>query len=94
MQQVVAAQPDFAHGWAMLSGAYRRGTYVVPNDAVALRARADEYAEKALALDPHEGEAWFARRSSSAASRGGSGRMEVSTRTATTSNRRTPPSMP
>ncbi len=61
LQQVVALQPDFAHGWAMLSAATAVSAYQMAGDAAAQGAKADAYAQKALALDPREGEAYFAR---------------------------------
>lgn len=61
LQQVVGQQPEFAHGWAMLAAATVISVRLVPSDAVALQRKADEYALHALSLDPHEGEAYFAR---------------------------------
>lgn len=61
MRQVVALQPEFAHGWAMLSAATAVSTLLASGDHAAQSASVNTYADRALSLDPREGEAYFAK---------------------------------
>jgi DNA-binding SARP family transcriptional activator len=61
LTQVVQRQPGFAHGWAMLAAGTTAAAYMRPNETAALHRQADGYAARALALDPHDGEAYYAR---------------------------------
>jgi DNA-binding SARP family transcriptional activator/tetratricopeptide (TPR) repeat protein len=57
LTRVLELEPNFARGWAMLAVATQ--LTVDPNDSTAPSAQ--RFADRALALDPHEGEAYFAR---------------------------------
>ena len=61
LQQVVQREPDFAHGWAMFAAATAVSALMVESDRSALAAKADDYARRALALNAHEGDTYFAR---------------------------------
>lgn len=56
LRDVVARAPDFARAWAMLAAATSAS-----DRSLAGRTQADAYARHALALDPHEGDAYFTR---------------------------------
>ena len=61
LTQLVQRRPEFAHAWAMLAAGTTAAAYQRPHEADALRREAEGYASHALALDPKDGEAYYAR---------------------------------
>lgn len=61
LEQVVARRPDFAHGWAMLAAGTSTAAYFRPSQADELHRQALVHASHAIALDPSDGEAYFAQ---------------------------------
>ncbi len=62
LKQVTARNPGFAHGWAMLAaGTATSATLLPDNEVEAAYREADVAALHALALDPNDGEALYAR---------------------------------
>lgn len=62
LKQVVARNPGFAHGWAMLAAGTATSADLLPaNESEAAYRAADVAARRALALDPDDGEALYAR---------------------------------
>jgi DNA-binding SARP family transcriptional activator len=62
LKEVVAAAPDSSRAWSYLATASGYSSQeLIGADAEALRREVDEDADRALALDPHNGEAYYAR---------------------------------
>ncbi len=62
LERVVALDPGFAPGHAVLAAAYgNRATYVAPGEAGALEPKAYAAVERALSLDPDLADAYLAR---------------------------------
>jgi DNA-binding SARP family transcriptional activator len=61
LTQLTERRPDFAHGWAMLAAGTASVAFNLPNELAASEfQRANGFARKALAIDPHDGEAYYA----------------------------------
>ncbi len=61
LEQLVALRPDFAHGWALLAVFEQFVAMLTPGEAKTLRADAERSAQRALALDPNDADAYYAR---------------------------------
>ncbi len=61
LEQLLVLEPDFARGWGWLAAERQYIAPDLPADAAAIKAEAEQDAQRALALDPHDGEAYLAR---------------------------------
>lgn len=61
LERLLTLEPRYARGWSLLAVERQYVAFDLPGDAAAIRAEAERDAQHALALDPRDGEAYYAR---------------------------------